>query len=165
MSLFFLGELRPTDLTGNLAALASGICFAFFTLCLRYTRSKEINPASSVIYGNLLLAAFTAPTFIEQTGLHISRIDLLIAIYLGVVQIGIAYILFTSGISHGARSLDATIICFIEPILNPVWVFLFIGEKPTAWAIIGGSIIIAAISLHTFLQVHKEVKSSPDEFS
>ncbi len=75
--------------------------------------------------------------------------DLLIILYLGVFQIGVAYTLFTLGIAQGVRSLDAGIVGYIEPVLNPIWVFVFIGERPSAWAIGGGAIIIAAVVTHT----------------
>ena len=47
------------------------------------------------------------------------------------------------------RSLDAGVVGYIEPMLNPVWVFLFLGERPSNWAILGGAIIIAAVLAHT----------------
>ncbi len=61
MALFFVGKLRPDDVLGNLTALASGVCFAFFALLLRHPKASEVNRASSVIYGSLLLALVTAP--------------------------------------------------------------------------------------------------------
>ena len=75
--------------------------------------------------------------------------DLIAVIILGVFQIGLAYFLFTYGVTHGVRSLDASIIGFLEPLLNPIWVFLFLGETPSRWAILGGAIIILAIVFHT----------------
>jgi drug/metabolite transporter (DMT)-like permease len=50
--------------------------------------------------------------------------------------------------ARGLRSLDASIVGYIEPVLNPVWVFLFLGERPSGWAIIGGGIIIASVLGH-----------------
>src|SRR5436190_15513388 len=61
MSLFFIGKLRPQDVSGNLTALASGLCFAFYILLLRHPHTQRVNRASSVIYGNLLLVIITAP--------------------------------------------------------------------------------------------------------
>lgn len=149
MALFFVGKLRPQDVTGNLAALGSGLCFAFFALLLRHPRAAEVNRASSVIYGNLLLALVTAPAFFAGAGPRLSAPDAAILLYLGVVQIGLAYTLFTRGIARGVRSLDAGIVGYIEPVLNPVWVFLFLGERPAAWAMAGGAIILAAVVFHT----------------
>jgi drug/metabolite transporter (DMT)-like permease len=72
--------------------------------------------------------------------------------FLGIIQIGIAYILFIRGVTGGTRPLDASIIGFIEPMLNPVWVFLFVGEQPSRWAVLGGALIIATVISHTLVQ-------------
>src|ERR1051326_2565316 len=61
MALFFVGQLRPQDVSGNLLALASGLCFALYFLCLRHPKAREVNRASSVIYGNILAVIVTAP--------------------------------------------------------------------------------------------------------
>jgi DME family drug/metabolite transporter len=154
MSLFFVGKLRPQDVSGNLAALASGLCFAFYILLLRHPRSQQVNRASSVIYGNLLLVILTAPVGIAAFK-HMSMQDVGIVLYLGVFQIGVAYTFFTLGMARGVRSLDASIVGYIEPVLNPIWVFIFLGERPSGWALIGGSIIIAAVASHTIWGARK----------
>jgi hypothetical protein len=74
--------------------------------------------------------------------------DLACIAYLGIVQIGCAYLLFTLAMAWGIRSLDAGIIGYAEPVLSPVSVFLFIGERPSGWAIVGGAIIIASVIVH-----------------
>lgn len=150
MSLFFVGKLRPQDVEGNIAALASGVCFAFYVLLLRHPQSQRVNRASSVIYGNLLLVLITAPAGLAALS-KFSWQDGVSVVYLGVIQIGLAYTFFTLGMARGVRSLDAGIVGYIEPVLNPVWVFLFLGERPSTWAIAGGAIIIAAVVAHTIL--------------
>jgi drug/metabolite transporter (DMT)-like permease len=157
MSLFFVGRLRPQDVSGNLTALASGLCFALFLLLLRHPRAGKVNRASSVIYGNLLICILTAPAF-ARIAESLTTKDVMIVIYLGVVQIGFAYTLFTLGIARGVRSLDASIVGYIEPMLNPVWVFLFLGERPSRWAIAGGAIIIAAVVAHTIALARRAKK-------
>ena len=150
MALFFVGQLRPQDVTGNLLALASGLCFALYFLSLRHPKAREVNRASSVIYGNVLAVIITAPlglAAISTLNMH----DTLSVVYLGVVQLGIAYALFTVAMARGVRSLDAGIICYIEPVLNPVWVFLVLGEQPSRWALLGGAIIIVAVIVHMLL--------------
>ncbi len=163
MSLFFIGKLRPQDVSGNLAALASGLCFAFYILLLRHPQSQRVNRASSVIYGNLLLVILTAPAgiaAIEQMTLR----DTGSVLYLGVFQIGVAYTLFTLGMARGVRSLDAAIVGYIEPVLNPLWVFIFLGERPTNWALVGGAIIIAAVASHTIWGARKaKLKATLDK--
>jgi len=115
------------------------------------TQSPKTNPAISVIYGNLLLAIVTVPAGISAAP-TMTPTDIAAVSFLGIIQIGIAYILFIKGVTRGTRPLDASIIGFIEPLLNPVWVFLFIGEKPAKWAILGGTIIIATVVAHTVAQ-------------
>lgn len=158
MSLFFVGKLRPQDVTGNLLALASGLCFACYFLLLRHRTAREVNRASSVIYGNLLLVLVAAPAGIAVLP-HLSRHDALSVVYLGVVQIGLAYTLFTVAMARGARSLDAGIVGYVEPVLNPIWVFLFIGERPGQWALIGGVIILLAVVRHTLLEARRGRRS------
>jgi drug/metabolite transporter (DMT)-like permease len=148
MSLFFVGKLRPEDVSGNILALASGLCFAFYFLLLRHSSSRDVNRASSVIYGNLIIVILTAPLGLAALP-HLHTHDALIVLYLGIVQIGLAYTLFTLGMARGVRSLDAGIVGYIEPVLNPIWVFLILGERPSQWALIGGTIIIGAVVAHT----------------
>ncbi|HLL16980.1 MAG TPA: DMT family transporter [Pyrinomonadaceae bacterium] len=148
MSLFFVGQLRPQDVEGNLNALASGFCFAVFFLLLRHPRVREVNRASSVIYGNLLLALVMLPSVVRGAE-HFTATNLAITAYLGIIQLGVAYTLLTLGVARGVKSLDASVIGYIEPVLNPVWVFLFLGERPAKWALVGGAIIIMAVASHT----------------
>lgn len=151
MSLFFVGQLRLEDYQGNTAALLSGVFLGLYIMLLRHPRAEGFNPAIAVIYGNFLLAAINAPTGISAIP-AMTAMDWFAVTFLGIFQIGISYILFIKGVIGGTRPLDASLIGFIEPLLNPVWVFLFVGERPSQWAIMGGVIIIAAIVLHTFRQ-------------
>ena len=157
MALFFVGQLRPQDVAGNLMALASGLCFALYFLSLRHPKARAVNRASSVIYGNLLVVLVTAPWAFEALG-YVGVHDWVSVVYLGVVQLGISYTLFTVGITRGVRSLDAGIICYIEPVLNPVWVFLVLGERPSRWAVLGGAIIITAVILHMLLDARSKLR-------
>ena len=147
MSLFFLGRLQPQAVRGNLLALGSGLCFAFYFLLLRHSSARDVNRASSVIYGNLMLVLIAAPAGLAAVQ-HINLQDAMRVVYLGVVQIGLAYTLFTLAMARGVRSLDAGIIGYIEPVLNPIWVFLFLGERPSAGAVLGGAIIITSVIVH-----------------
>lgn len=143
MTLFFMDDLTWDGLWGNLAALLSGIGFAWMALFLR--KQKDADPIYSVILGNLLAALLglpfmfaSAPTAQGWAGL----------VLLGVFQIGLAYALFTVAIRH-VTALEALLIPIIEPILNPIWVLLVIGEKPGPLAVVGAVIIISAITLRS----------------
>ena len=155
MSLFFLepqnaeNKLAANVFWGNIAALASGLFFGVYFVLLRHPKSLKRNPAVSVFYGNIIIVLLMIPIISINPPLEINSKDILAILFLGIFQIGTAYILFTNGIANGVRSLDASIIGFVEPLLNPVWVFLFVGERPSVWAILGGAIIIAAVIFHT----------------
>ena len=86
MALFFVGQLRPQDITGNILALASGFCFALYFLSLRHPRAREVNRASSVIYGNTLAVLITAPWGLAAFT-SLTMHDLIGVAYLGVIQL------------------------------------------------------------------------------
>lgn len=151
MSLFFVGQLRLEDYQGNTAALFSGIFLGLYIMLLRHPKGEGFNPAIAVIYGNFLLALLTSPSGVAAVP-TMTFMDWFAVTFLGIFQIGISYILFIKGVRGGTRPLDASLIGFIEPLLNPVWVFIFVGERPSKWALLGGGIIIAAIAVHTVRQ-------------
>ncbi len=155
MSLFFVGQLKIDDYWGNAAALASGVFLGLYIMLLKHPKAHSTNPAISVIYGNLFLAIAFFPSGISALS-TMSWLDVFALSFLGIIQIGIAYVLFIRGIVRGVRPLDASIIGFLEPILNPVWVFLIVNEKPSNWALLGGFIIIFAVAFHT---INREKKS------
>lgn len=162
MSLFFLEPdpaniLAPDPFSGNIAGLVSGVCFGLYFVTLRHPRSLALNPALSVFYGNVIIVIAMAPMLILGPP-SVSAIDLTAVAYLGIFQIGIAYVLFTNGLARGVRSLDASIIGFIEPLLNPVWVLLFLGERPTRWAVLGGGVILAGVVGHTLLTQRRRLR-------
>ncbi len=163
MSFFFLepqnaeNKLAADVFTGNVAALLSGIFFGLYFVFLRHPRSLRKNPALSVFYGNLMIVALMLP-FLLNAPPRPNGADIIAIGFLGVFQIGTAYVLFTKGIAEGVRSLDASIIGFVEPLLNPVWVFLFVGERPSVWAVLGGAIIILAVVGHTLRQHYERIR-------
>jgi drug/metabolite transporter (DMT)-like permease len=154
MALFFVDSAPIANLSaesqfiGNILGLCSGVCLGMYILLLRHPKALQQNPASSVFYGNLMAIIVMLPFVISnQSAWQIK--DVFAVVCLGVFQIGLAYFLFTKGVANGVKSLDASIIGFIEPLLNPVWVFLLLGERPSSWAIIGGIVIMSAVILHT----------------
>lgn len=172
MSLFFLEDsgvkntLASNIFAGNITALVSGVFFGLYFIFLRHPKMLEnSNPAVSVFYGNILIVLLMIPLIVQNPPANINSNDVFAILFLGIFQIGVAYILFTNGIVKGVRSLDASIIGFVEPLLNPVWVFLFLGETPGKWAIIGGVIIIFAVAFHTFKQNREKSLNTTSELS
>jgi drug/metabolite transporter (DMT)-like permease len=69
-------------------------------------------------------------------------------VYLGIFQIAAAYLLLSRAIRH-VRALEVSLLVLLEPVLNPVWVWLVYGEQPGTWALAGGAIILAATAAST----------------
>jgi drug/metabolite transporter, DME family len=169
MSLFFIEAQGANSghavnvFAGNLAALVSGALFGLYFVLLRHPRTMENrNPAVSVFYGNLLVVLLMLPFLVKNPPQPTTN-DWLTIFYLGVFQIGISYILFTFGIVSGVRSFDASIIGFVEPLLNPLWVFLVVGETPGRWAMLGGALILITVAAHTILNNRNQLSAAKSQ--
>jgi DME family drug/metabolite transporter len=145
------GGVVDASNTGPLNSLPTSAVSAGSSPTANRQLPTGLNPVITVIYGNFLLALVTLPSGISALP-TITLKDFAAVAFLGIVQIGISYILFIKGVAGGTRPLDASIIGFIEPLLNPVWVFLFVGERPSSYALLGGTIIIATVIAHTVVQ-------------
>ncbi|HWQ41814.1 MAG TPA: DMT family transporter [Desulfosporosinus sp.] len=147
MVLFFLDNLSTTGIFGNVIAAASGVSFALFTIFMRM--QKNGSPLESIFLGNLITASIGLPFLSGSVPDTSGWICLVI---LGVVQLGLPYILYAKAIKN-VTALEAILIPVIEPLLNPVWVFLMLGESPGPLALIGGLIVLAAITGRCVLAV------------
>lgn len=145
MALFFLDNLSTQGIVGNIFAVGSGMCFALQAIFLRM--QKNGSPWESVYLGNIFTGILGVP-FLSMT--WPSSADWMVLLVLGVVQLGLPYILYTKAIKH-TSALEAILIPVIEPILNPVWVLLFLGERPGLWAILGGVVVLVTITLRCIL--------------
>lgn len=144
MALFFVGHFDTRGIAGNAMAVLSSIFFAGLILCLR----RENRAAqSAVTWGNVLCVAATFPFIAPAPGIA-TRSSLLGLVFLGVVQVALAYIFFVRGLAE-VTATQASLTGMIEPVANPLWVFLFLGERPSAFAIAGGAVVLAAIAWHT----------------
>jgi drug/metabolite transporter (DMT)-like permease len=144
MSLFFVGNFEGGKLTGNLLGLISGIFFAAFILGQRLNEPAKHGPA--IFWGNFLICLASINSAVE-IGLPPAK-PFLMLLFLGIFQIGIAYTLFTYGLQR-TLGIEAGLLGFIEPILNPIWVWLGYGEFPGIWAIFGGLIILITLAVKT----------------
>jgi len=143
MALFFLGKLETRGMSGNVLALVSSVFFAALVLALR----REHDAAESAItWGNILAAVALLP-FVRHD-LALSPRSFGVLLFLGVVQIALAYLLFVRGLKF-VTATQASLTGMLEPVMNPVWVFLFIGERPSGFAVIGAVIVLAAIGWHS----------------
>ncbi|MBI5403796.1 MAG: EamA family transporter [Ignavibacteriae bacterium] len=150
MVLFFFGKLEIGNIWGNIIAILSGISFAFFSLFLKWKKQlhgKE-NTINNIIIGNIIVAFFCFPFIYNK--LAITQTETWILLYMGVIQIGISYLIFNEGIKY-VSATESMIIATLEAIFNPIWVFIGVGETPSVYAVTGGVIILAAILFHNFV--------------
>jgi drug/metabolite transporter (DMT)-like permease len=141
MGLFLYDGLNFSGLTGNLVAMGSGLSFAATVLLLR--KQKDGSPLESIILGNVLAFLFGVPALWHAPALPPQGWAALAV--LGTVQLGISYILYSRAIRH-VTALEAVLIPVIEPILNPIWVMLVLGERPTGVAVAGGAVVVGAVT-------------------
>jgi drug/metabolite transporter, DME family len=146
MGLFFMGKLSAEHMEGNIIALLSGIAFAAFLLGMR--KNKKEFQFSSIFYGNVIVSIISVPFLFSMNGLSFS--NLWMVAFLGIFQIGIAYAIFSYGLKR-VYAIEASLISMIEPVLNPIWVLIGYGEVPSLLAVIGGIIVISAISIRTII--------------
>jgi drug/metabolite transporter (DMT)-like permease len=141
MLLFFRNSLGGGSLTGDCLALLSGVTFAANTVFLR--KAKDQNPADIVLLSNVLVALASVPFFFIYPPSP-GAVNFFGVSFMGIFQIGAASALFAYGIQR-VSAVQAMLTAMIEPVLNPVWVFVVTGERPSFSAISGGSIIILAV--------------------
>lgn len=137
--LFLYDGLTGGRMTGNLLALLSGVCYGAMNVFMR--KGGNSAPAENVFWGNILTFLLMLP-FMGQ--LEFSRVNTGMILFLGFFQLGLAYVLYTLAIPRVA-ALEATVITVLEPILSPVWVMIFYGEKPGVLTVVGGAIVLTAI--------------------
>lgn len=141
MVLFFADGLELRHTLGNIIAIISGFFFAAMTLLLR--KQKDGSPTESIILGNLIAAAVGLPFIIRAPSLPLD--GWLALSVLGVVQLGVSYLLYARAVKH-VTALELVLIPVLEPILNPIWTWLAYGEKPGRWAFLGGAIVLGAVT-------------------
>jgi drug/metabolite transporter (DMT)-like permease len=145
MVVFFLDALSPGAVLGNLLAIASGVAFAGVALFMRAQRG--VSTTESIILGNMLTAVVCIPF---AGGFPPVSPDWIVPlVLLGTLQLGLSYLLYSWALAH-VTALEAVLITVLEPLLNPLWVGLALGEMPSASAVVGGGIVVGAILLGHF---------------
>ncbi len=161
MACFFVGRqpsfrTAPDPVAGNLLAACSGLTYAVMLLGLRWMGTRGGSPAAAVAIGNLLAFLVALPGALPL-GSH-GTLDWGIVIYLGVIQIGLAYALLTRAIPH-VPALEASLLLFLEPALNPLLAWAGHGEYPGPWALAGGALIMAATGVKTWADAARDRQS------
>ena len=150
MALFFANELRLVSVLGNLIGVLSGVSFAVMAVLMR--KQKDSSAVESIILGNLLgfliglPSIWSAPPLTAPGGVAL--------LLLGVVQLGLAYLMYARAIKH-VTALESVLLPVIEPILNPVWVMIAFGEKPAPLALLGGALVVGAVTWRAAASVRR----------
>jgi len=149
MFMFFYGKLEAGNLYGNFIAICSGICFAVFSLLLKYKREiqKSSDTLGLVVAGNLLVSLISFTVIFPD--INVNTNQLLILLYMGAIQIGVSYMIFNIGIKY-VSATESMIIATLEAVFNPIWVYIGLGESPGIYSVIGGAIIITAVLWRSF---------------
>jgi len=155
MGLFFAGGLGGGSLAGNLAAVAAGLSFALYLVFMRM--QKDGSPLESALLSHILTAAiaFAACLFLPAPSFDARSLAAIAG--LGVLQIGLASVFLSIGIKR-ITAVDACLVGVLEPVFNPVWVFLATREAPSAGALIGGGIIIAAVVASSIVSIRRSAR-------
>jgi drug/metabolite transporter (DMT)-like permease len=140
MMLFFGQDLTFEGLYGNLAAILGGVALAVMIVCTR--AQKDSHPAQIFLIGSCLGGLIGLPSVLQETW---SLTDVAIIAYLGIFQTGLAAALYSIAIRQ-VPALESNLILMLEPVLNPLWVFLVIGESPVPLALLGGAVVLGAIA-------------------
>lgn len=142
----------PDPRTGNLMGAVSGLTWALTVSGLRWLgrRAGAGNAATAtVVLGNLLAFLTTLPKALPLP--HADWLNIAVLFYLGVFQIGLAYLFVTRAIRR-VPAFEATTVLLLEPALNPVWVWLVQGERPAGSSIAGGALILSATLANAWWQ-------------
>ncbi len=161
LSLFFLGleapqRTAPDPFLGNILAAISGFTWALTVAGLRLLardvpRDGSRQAAAAVratLLGNLLVALVAAPFALARPLEQASMQDVLILLYLGVVQIALAYVFVTRGVQR-LSAFESALLLLVEPVLNTLWTWWIHGEVPGTWSAAGAPVILGATALHT----------------
>ena len=137
-----LDSVGQPDMAGVLLALLSGLLFAAYMINLR--RTREINPVYLTWINNMVCALLLL--FVVKSQLWLTATQLWILIVMGAVQLGMPYFLFSKGL-HAVSLQEASLIALIEPVVNPLWVALVVGEIPSRATVTGGAMILLGLGV------------------
>ena len=152
MTLFFWSDgLQLGGALGNLLGVVSGVSFGAMAMLMR--KQKDGSPLESIILGNVLAFLIGLPAMLSSPALPSARGWVALAL-LGVVQLGVSYQLYARAIRQ-VTALEAVLIPVIEPILNPIWVALLVGEHPKPLALAGGAVVLIAVTVRALASIRR----------
>lgn len=141
LGVIFAGSHGAPDAQGVVIAILSGFLFSLYMVNLRFLR--QLNPAFLTFMNNLACALILLPLI---QSLSITGGEALALLIMGVVQLGIPYFLFSKGLETISLQ-EASLIVLVEPVLNPLWVAVMVGELPATATFVGGGFILGGLAL------------------
>ena len=144
MVLFFLDQLSPGNLLGNVLGILAGVTLGQMFVMVGRGGDDDATRMSGILIAHMITLMIGVPVGLPQTE-EVAAIEILYVIILGVFQLGIPYVLYGIA-SRDCPPLACSLIGMLEPLLNPVWVAIFIGEVPGPFALAGAVIIIATVT-------------------
>lgn len=154
IALFFMDQLSPGNLAGNLLGILAGLFLALVFIGNSMAGDSDEMRFSGLVIGHGLCGLLTIPALLLYP-FHPTGADIGYILLLGIVQIAVPYILLAMAGKH-CPALATNLIGVLEPILNPVWVLLFYGEKPGMFALMGGAVILASVAIWTVADARAE---------
>lgn len=152
--LFFFDQLAPGNILGNFTAILSGIFLAVMFVMVGQGGNDDSIRMSGILFAHLMTACIGIP--LGLPGTHgFTGMEIVYLVILGVFQLGIPYALYAIA-SRDCPPLACSLIGMVEPLLNPVWVFLFVGETPGIFALLGAAIIITVVTWWCVSDLKKE---------
>ena len=152
IALFFFDQLRPGYLLGNFVAIGAGMFMAGMYVAVGEIEEEE--RFSGILNGQALTFLVGLPFFLfSRPAITPTAVGAILV--LGVFQLGLAYVLYVKA-SRYCPPLACCLLGAVEPLLNPVWVFLFNGERPGIFALIGAVVVIASITVWSIFGQEKQ---------
>lgn len=129
---------------GNLSAIAAAFGFAVFTITLRRGKTMDMMPVVFIsgLFGIVIMAGICLAFGLSFA---LTANDTGIALGMGVFQVGAGLVFYTLG-SRTVPAVELTLLSLAEVVLGPFWVWLALGETMTANTVIGGIILLIAIT-------------------
>ncbi len=152
MICMFFDELGGGKLLGNVLAIMSAVTFSFSFVFLRM--QKDGSPLESILMSHWLTAGICIIISLFLPAPHITLESVVAIMVLGVFQIGLSAVLFSIAIKR-VSAVQANLIAVIEPIFNPIWVYFTIGEAPGIRTIIGGGIVVLAVTAASIITARR----------
>jgi drug/metabolite transporter (DMT)-like permease len=143
ITLFFLDRIEGGYVLGNCVAILAGMVMAGMFMTIGKLEGAE--RFSAVLIGQIFAFLVGLP-FCFTRSMEFSAVPVLSVLILGVFQLGISYILYAKSADY-CPPLACCLLGALEPLLNPVWVFLFNGERPGIFALVGAVIVVGAITV------------------